>query len=50
MVSHDLEVIIEYVKNIVFVKHNVTTTLPQQVCRTFCPRPLPKPFLKKVKK
>jgi zinc transport system ATP-binding protein len=47
MVSHDLEVIIEYVKNIVFVKHNVTTTLPQQVCEHFALGLYHKPFLKK---
>lgn len=47
MVSHDLEVIIEHVKNIVFVKHSVTTTLPQQVCEHFALGLYHKPFLKK---
>lgn len=47
MVSHDLEVIIEYVKNIVFVKNNVTTTLPEKVCEHFALGLYHKPYLKK---
>ena len=47
MVSHDLEVIIEYVKNIVFVKHSVTTTLPDQICEHFALGLYHKPYLKK---
>lgn len=47
MVSHDLEVIIEYVKNVVFVKKSVTTTLPEKVCEHFALGLYHKPFLKK---
>lgn len=49
MVSHDLEVIIEYVKNIVFVKKQVTTTLPEKVCEHFALGLYHKPYLKSKK-
>ena len=47
MVSHDLEIIIEYVKNIIFVKRSVTTTLPEKVCEHFALGLYHKPYLKK---
>jgi zinc transport system ATP-binding protein len=47
MVSHDLEVVIKYVKNILFVNRSVTTTLPGKVCEHFALGLYHKPFLKK---
>ena len=35
MVSHDLNIVIEYVKKIILVQKHVTETLPKDVCEHF---------------
>ena len=47
IVSHDLEIIIEHVKEVVFVQRKVMTKLPEEVCEHFALGLYHKPYLKK---